>query len=211
MLAFMILRQLRNAESSSFTYVVGDKKYLRAVIIDPVTAHVGRDLRLVRDLGLTPEYVLLTHCAPDLEQAARIIRGQTGARIASGNGATKNTDLIVKGGNVLKFGGHEVRVLATPGAAAGSVSYLVGQRVFTGSVLSVRACGHGYSAVDPNELFDSVVNVLFALPDEIIVYPTHDEGGVAMTTIGAERRFNPALAARDRAAFIARCAESAPQ
>jgi len=205
----MILRQLRNVETTSFTYVVGDRKCLRAVIIDPVTVHVDRDLRILWELALTPDYVLLTHRDSDRDAAARVLRDRTGARIVSGDSAAKDVDLIVKGGDTLKFGRHEVHVLGTPGASEGSVSYLIGQRVFTGDVLSVRACGHGSVDLNPNELFDSVVNVLFALPDDTLVYPGYDEGGVAVTTIGAERRFNPNFIARDRASFVAKYRDGA--
>jgi glyoxylase-like metal-dependent hydrolase (beta-lactamase superfamily II) len=200
----MILRQLRNPESSSFTYVVGDRKHSRAVLIDPVPAHCERDLTVLSELGLTLDYVLVTHRGPDHELAARLIRERTGARVACGEGGVAGADLIVHDGDVLRFGQREVRVLSTPGNAEGSVTYLVGRRAFTGAVLCVRGCGRVPGRSDPSELFDSVVNVLFALPDETLVYPGQDGGGVSHTTIGAERHFNPDVARRDRASFIDR-------
>ncbi len=199
----MILRQIRNRSRSSFTYLVGDAKTQSAVLIDPTPEQVDHDLGLLDSLGLKLDYVLLTHRDRDHAAAARAIRQQTGARLVQGEGAGEGADLIVHGGDHLKIGPQDVTVLSTPGAA-GSVSFLIGRRVFTGDVLAVRACGNRCVPADAGKLFDSVVDVLFALPDDTLVYPAHDEGGVPVTTIGAERRFNPDVASRDRAAFVAR-------
>jgi glyoxylase-like metal-dependent hydrolase (beta-lactamase superfamily II) len=79
--------------------------------------------------------------------------------------------------------------------------------VFTGGALSVRHCGNGDTTlIDPNRLYDSVVDVLFQLPEETLVYPAHHHGGVTVTTIGAERRYNPDLALGNREAFVERYA-----
>jgi glyoxylase-like metal-dependent hydrolase (beta-lactamase superfamily II) len=83
------------------------------------------------------------------------------------------------------------------------VSYLLDDRVFTGDALLVRGTGRtDFQNGNAGQLYDAITQVLFALPDETLVYPGHDYKGRTVTSIGEERRFNPRLAGKDRAAFI---------
>ena len=49
----MIFRQLFDAKTSTYTYLVGDESTRKAVLIDPVLEQVDRDLALIRELGHT--------------------------------------------------------------------------------------------------------------------------------------------------------------
>ncbi|OYZ18627.1 MAG: hypothetical protein B7Y39_13315 [Bdellovibrio sp. 28-41-41] len=42
-------------------------------------------------------------------------------------------------------------------------------------------------------LFNSVRNILFALPEETIIYPGHDYKGHTSSSIGEEKKFNSRL------------------
>jgi sulfur dioxygenase len=76
--------------------------------------------------------------------------------------------------------------------------------VFTGDTLLVRGCGRtDFQNGDPGTLYDSITNVLFALPDETIVWPGHDYRGHTQSTIGEEKRHNPRIAEHSREEFIA--------
>lgn len=63
----MLFRQLFEAESSTFTYLLADDKApgKPAVLIDPVIETYERDAALIEQLGLTLVYALNTHAHAD--------------------------------------------------------------------------------------------------------------------------------------------------
>jgi glyoxylase-like metal-dependent hydrolase (beta-lactamase superfamily II) len=89
--------------------------------------------------------------------------------------------------------------------------------VFTGDTLFVGDVGrpdlHGEAntALYAGQLYDSLFGKLLKLDDMVEVYPSHFAGSICgrtmsgkpSSTIGFERRFNPALQYTDREAFIA--------
>ena len=200
----MLFRQLFDAQSSTFTYLLADAATHEAVLIDPVAEQVERDLQLLRELDLTLVYVLDTHVHADHVTAAGLLRERTGAKTVSSRKGAPCADVHVVAGDVIRVGGLELQVLATPGHTDDSVSYLVGDRVFTGDSLLVRGCGRtDFQNGSPTELHASITKVLFALPDPVTVYPGHDYRGHSLTTIGEEKRHNPRIARRTVAEFVA--------
>ncbi|HTJ83760.1 MAG TPA: MBL fold metallo-hydrolase [Polyangiaceae bacterium] len=199
----MILRQLFDAESSTYTYLLADPATKQAALIDPVLGQADRDLKLIADLGLALTLVLDTHVHADHVTAAGEIRRRTGARTASASDAPC-VDVRLAGGAVLPLGELEIRVLATPGHTDDSLSYHVGRYVFTGDALLVRGTGRtDFQNGDPIELYDSITRVLFALPDDTVVLPGHDYKGFTSTTIDEEKRLNPRVAGKSRDEFVA--------
>ena len=63
--ANFVFRQLFEKESSTYSYLLGDKVSKEAVLIDPVLETVERDLKLVKDLGLKLKYGINTHMHAD--------------------------------------------------------------------------------------------------------------------------------------------------
>ena len=61
----LIFHQLFESESSTYTYLLADKKTREAVLIDPVLETVDRDFKLVTDLNLKLKYVVNTHVHAD--------------------------------------------------------------------------------------------------------------------------------------------------
>ena len=200
----MLFRQLFDAKSSTYTYLLADPATREAVLIDPVLEQVERDLQLVRELDLTLTYVLDTHVHADHVTGAGMIRERTGVKTVASRKGAPCADVHVDGGDVIHVGVLELSVLATPGHTDDSVSYLVGDRVFTGDALLVRGCGRtDFQNGDPNALHASITKVLFALPDFTFVYPAHDYRGLTVSTIGEEKRLNPRVAQRSEAEFVA--------
>jgi len=73
--------------AESRTYLVADRESRQAVIIDAVIENVDRDLRLVKELGLTLRYAVETHIHADHITGASLIKDATGAQIVYGPGA----------------------------------------------------------------------------------------------------------------------------
>lgn len=48
---FFFVFQLFDTVSSTYTYLLGDKRSSEAVLIDPVLEHAERDAALIRELG----------------------------------------------------------------------------------------------------------------------------------------------------------------
>lgn len=129
----------------------------------------------------------------------------------------------LKPGDEVELGGLVLRALATPGHTPEHLAYLLldGSRpvaVFTGGSLLVGAVARtdliDRDATDElsRALWRSIHSQLLALPDDVVVYPTHGAGSFCSapagdrrwTTIGAERVANPLLAAPDEDTFVQR-------
>lgn len=198
-----LLRQLFDRESSTYTYLVADPETREAVLVDPVLEQRARDLALVEELGLRLVHVLETHVHADHVTAAGSLRAETGATTIASTRGAPCADRHVSHGEVIRFGAQTLTVLSTPGHTDDSVCYAGDGFVLTGDTLLVRGTGRAdFQNGDPHALHRSITEVLFALPDETIVYPGHDYRGFTCSTIGEERAHNPRLQG-DEAAFVA--------
>ena len=198
------VRQLFDAESSTFTYLLGDRAAGVAALIDPVREHVERDLTLVAQLGLRLTHVFDTHVHADHVTGAGELRARVGARTHASAIGAPCVDVPLHDGDVVTVGAIALTTLATPGHTDDGITLAMAGAVFTGDTLLVRGCGRSdFQNGDAGALYDSVTTRLFALPDATIVYPGHDYRGHTASTIGEERAHNPRLAGRSRDEFIA--------
>jgi len=190
-----LFHQLFESESSTYTYILADKETLESVIIDPVLETVNRDLQLIKELGLKLKYILETHVHADHITGAAKIADATGAKIAlSAAAQAEGAQLALNDGATLQFGSHTIKAITTPGHTNSCMCYLVGDRVFTGDTLMIRANGRtDFQQGSAETLYKNVHSKLFTLPDETLVYPAHDYKGFTSSSIGAEKKFNHRL------------------
>ena len=191
----MLFRQLFEPVTSTYTYLLADEATRQAVLIDPVLDEVETYKSLLASLNLTLIYTLETHVHADHVTAAAVLRAQLGSQSAvHADGGAACADLLLKGGDELKVGNLLIQVLYTPGHTAGDVSYLAGDRVFTGDALLIGGCGRtDFQEGSADRLFDSIHSHLFTLPGETLVYPGHDYKGRTVSTIAEERTSNARL------------------
>jgi glyoxylase-like metal-dependent hydrolase (beta-lactamase superfamily II) len=197
--------QLFDPASSTFTYILFASGSSEAVLIDPVDAYWERDLLHLQRLGLTLTYLLETHAHADHVTAAGKLRDMTGAKAAVPSGCgIPPADVQLADGDVVRFGlEEEIRVMHTPGHTAGSMSYVWRGNVFTGDALLINGCGRtDFQNGSAEALYDSLVNKLFKLPDDTLVWPAHDYRGQMVSTIGWEKLHNDRIANRSLGDFV---------
>lgn len=217
----MIFHQLHNEESGCLSYLIGCGQSGQAVIVDPGRDRVDDYIRLARRRGLRITHILETHTHADHISGNRDLAALTRARILLHRASPAVFDHErLADGDALDLGGVRLQVLHTPGHTPDSVCLLVTDRsrssepwfVLTGDTLFVGDVGRPDlgGARAAAELWESLRGTLLRLPDTVEVYPGHGAGslcGRAMSaktasTIGFERRFNPALQARSREEFV---------
>ena len=225
----MIFQQLINEESGCLSYLIGCGEAGRAVIVDPGRDRVAEYLRIARKKGLRITHVVETHTHADHISGNRDLVAATQAAVVLHRSSPAVFEHeSVQDGDVLRVGNVELKMLHTPGHTPDSMSILVTDRsrgdqpwfVLTGDALFVGSVGRpdlgGARAAE--DAYDSLTRVLLPLDDSVEVYPGHGAGsmcGRAMSaktgsTIGFERRFNPALQFRDKARFVDFLMEGVP-
>ena len=196
--------QLFDPGSSSYTYVLADASTRDALIIDPVDEQLERDLAVLHEHGWRLAWTVETHAHADHITSAAQLAEHAGARTAAPQGCNIGTAAVqLKHGDVLRFGGEELRALHTPGHTAGSMSFLWRDHVFTGDTLLINGCGRSdFQSGSSAQLYRSITEVLFSLPDATMVWPGHDYNGRSHSTIGQERRSNARVAGKSLAEFV---------
>jgi sulfur dioxygenase len=201
----MIFRQLLDPDSCTLTYLIADPSSHEAVIIDPVKSQVPLLLAILSEQQSKLKYVLRTHVHRPRRTDSAGLSEATGARYLIG--AANPADIVaerLKEGDSLQFGGQQIQVIETPGHTPGCVSYLWLDRVFCGDVMEIGGCGQAEDETDPGVMFDSVIDKLFPLADETLVFPCHDYSGRTVSTVAEERKRNSAFSGVSRDLFIAR-------
>ncbi len=212
--------QLFDPASSTYTYVLFDEVTREALIIDPVDEQLERDLAVLRQHGLNLVCTVETHAHADHITSAGLLAEHAGARTAAPSGCGITTAAVqLHDGDTLAFGSELLRALHTPGHTAGSMCYhwvpvqlakpdAAGQsapkHVFSGDTLLINGCGRtDFQSGSAEDLYQSLTQILFALPDDTIVWPGHDYQGRRRSTIGAEKTSNSRIAGKSLAEFCA--------
>lgn len=190
----MIFRQLYDATSSTYTYLLGDESSREAMLIDPVFEQVQRDLALIRELKLDLKLVVDTHAHADHITAAWVLKQKTGCLIASGEAVeAENVDLPLQDGQTFGVANIALEARSTPGHTSGCMTYVLADqsKAFTGDALLIRGCGRSdFQQGDPARLYQSINGQIFTLPDSCTLYPAHDYNGRTSTSVAEEREFN---------------------
>ncbi len=191
----MLFRQLFDAESSTYTYLLAARAGGEALLIDPVQGQTGLYLQLIEELGLKLVIALDTHTHADHITALGDLRSATACTTLMGERTRAEcVSAQFRDGEVLGCDGVQLRALYTPGHTDESFSLVGADRVFTGDVLLIRGTGRtDFQNGDPRDSYDSIFNKLLRLPDETLVYPAHDYRGCTVSTIAEERQWNPRL------------------
>ncbi len=193
-------------ENAYFFY---DENTKDAVVVDP--GGESKKLNMfIKENGLKIHAVLLTHGHFDHIQAADKIKEVTGAKIIAcqyeedllnspklnmskhmtGQEITVTADIFLNDGDVFTFADHKLQVMYTPGHTKGGVSFYSEEEgcCFVGDTLFCESVGRSdFEGGSTEELFSSIKDKLFNLPNDTIIYSGHGQA----TTIGHEKKYNP--------------------
>ena len=190
-----IFRQLFDATSSTYTYLLADEG--QALLIDPVFEQAARDQALLRELGLRLRATLETHVHADHVTGAWLHRQRSGSQILLAQAAgAQGADRLLRHGDTVAFGRRRLHCRATPGHTAGCMSYVLDDEsmAFTGDALLIRGCGRtDFQQGSAATLFASVHQQLLSLPAHCLLYPGHDYRGLTASSVAEERSYNPRL------------------
>lgn len=205
----MIFRQFFDAASSTYTYLLASGAGREALIIDPVKEQVGQYLQAINELGVRLVRAIDTHTHADHITGLGDLRDATGCITVMGEFTQAQcVSEAIREGEVLNLDGMRLQALYTPGHTDESFSFVLRpeqpKAVFSGDVLLIRGSGRtDFQGGDPEKSWDSIVNKLFALPDDTLLYPAHDYKGWTCSSIGEEKRHNPRLAGKSKAEYVA--------
>ena len=194
----MIFRQLFDPQSSTYTYLLACPATREAVLIDPVFEHARRDAALIQELGFRLLWTLETHVHADHVTGAALLRRSLGSKVAlSRDGGAAGADRTLVDGEKIAFGKRFLEAQATPGHTNGCMTFVLDDKsmAFTGDTLLIRGCGRtDFQQGDAHQLFRSVREKIFSLPDACLLYPGHDYKGLTASSVGEEKMYNPRLA-----------------
>ena len=196
-----------------------------AAIIDPLREIQPYLKRLEKD-GVKLKYIFETHFHADFVSGHVDLSKKTGSPIIYGPNASCEFDCVsAKDGEEFKLGAITFVVLHTPGHTMESTTYLLKNEdgkdhcIFSGDTLFLGDVGRpdlAQKAADMTQdqlaglLYDSLMNKIMPLADDVIVYPAHGAGSACgknmmketVDTLGNQKRMNYALNQPNKVAFI---------
>lgn len=97
---------------------------------------------------------------------------------------------FLKDGDEFSIGNTKIKAIATPGHTEGGMCYLIDGKLFSGDTLFKECVGRtDLTGGNFEKIRSSVLDTLFKLDDDTIVYPGHGSS----TTIGYEKQHNEIL------------------
>jgi hydroxyacylglutathione hydrolase len=161
--------------SDNYGVLIRDAEHNVVAAIDAPDAKAVAAALQAKGWRLT--HILTTHHHGDHTAGNLALKGETKCTIIGPRAEAAKVpgiDKQVGEGDTFKFGGHEVRVLDTPGHTAGHISYVIPSAgvAFVGDTLFAIGCGR---VIEGNaQMMWASLEKLMALPKETAVYCGHE-------------------------------------
>jgi glyoxylase-like metal-dependent hydrolase (beta-lactamase superfamily II)/rhodanese-related sulfurtransferase len=206
------------------SYLVACEAHRAAAVIDP-DRDVAQYVDAAAARGLRITHVIETHLHADHVSGNTDLAARTGAAIYIHEAAgAEFTHEALRDGDVITLGNVRLLVRHTPGHTPDSITLLAvdttragepwlaftGDTLFVGDIGRPDLVGADAARTLAGQMYDSLFGTLLRLDDSLLIFPGHGAGSLCgksigamrSTTLGYERRFNPALTPRPRPEFI---------
>ncbi|MAG37161.1 MAG: MBL fold metallo-hydrolase [Dehalococcoidia bacterium] len=222
----MLFRQVLYPPTGCASYLLGCLSAERLAVVDPHVTLVDEYLRLAEHAESPIVAIVETHIHADHRSGGQELARRTGVPIYLHEAADVDYDHESVGdGAIIDLGNTLLNVLHTPGHTPDSMTLvgsdrrrgtdepwfaLTGDTLFVGDAGRPDLYGEGSAEAFADQLYDSLFDRLMRLDDYLEVWPAHFSGsacgrsisGKPASTIGFERRWNPALQPRSRQEFV---------
>jgi glyoxylase-like metal-dependent hydrolase (beta-lactamase superfamily II)/rhodanese-related sulfurtransferase len=206
------------------SYIVGCEANGTAAVIDP-DREIQKYMDVAQSRGLSITHIIETHLHADHVSGNTDLAARTGADIyvhkASG---AEYEHKPLKHDDILELGNIRLRVMHTPGHTPESITLLIsdttraeepwlaltGDTLFVGDIGRPDLVGVEAARELARNMHESLFEKILPLTDSLLIYPGHGAGSLCgksigamrSTTLGFERKYNSALAPRDREEFV---------
>lgn len=188
----MILEKIVESRMGENTYVVGDEKTKKCIVVDPGANFVDI-MSVVKNNNLTVEYIVLTHGHGDHIANLLKIKEATNAKIVAhedekeilldkrknlsaslpSNTVECDADVYVKDNDIIKIGDLKLKFIHTPGHTPGSMCIKFDKHMLTGDTLFAGSIGRTDFYGGDYKKMEKSLKRLKNQEDDIIVYPGH--------------------------------------
>ncbi|MFT3894201.1 MAG: MBL fold metallo-hydrolase [Anaerolineales bacterium] len=215
------------------SYLVGCEAKGVAAVVDP-DREIQKYLEVAASRGLKITHIIETHLHADHVSGNTDLAARTGADIyVHESSGAEFAHKPLKHDDVLELGNIRLKVLHTPGHTPESMTLLIADTTraeepwlaLTGDTLFVGDMGRpdlvGMEAARElaNNMYDTLTEKILPLNDSLMIYPGHGAGSLCgksigsmkSTTLGFERKYNPALSPRERKSFIEYAVSDLPE
>ncbi len=215
------------------SYIIGCEAHGVAAVVDP-DRDVQKYLDAAAQRGLRITHIFETHLHADHVSGNSDLAKRTGATIfIHEDSGAEFPHQPLKHGDVLWLGNIRLEIRHTPGHTPESITLLVsdttraeepwlaltGDTLFVGDIGRPDLVGADSARQLAGEMYHSLHKQLLPLNDSLLIFPGHGAGSLCgksigamrSTTLGYERRHNPALAERSPEEFVAFATANLPE
>lgn len=183
-------------ESSKDSVVIDPVMDFNPVNGETSNHSVEKLVKFINDNNLNLKYILETHAHADHLTGAKVLKSfYPQAMVAIGENITKvqevfkdklemdmttngeQFDVLLKDEQIINAGSIAIKTIFTPGHTPACSSFLIDDMIFTGDALFMPDFGTGrcdFPAGSSKDLYHSVHEKLYSLPDETRVFTGHD-------------------------------------
>ena len=206
------------------SYIVGCEAQGVAAVIDP-DRNVQKYLDVAKSRGLKITHIIETHLHADHVSGNTDLAQRTDADIYIHNASgAEYPHKPLHPEDVIELGNIRLRAVHTPGHTPESITLLVsdttraeepwlaltGDTLFVGDIGRPDLVGMEAARSLAADMYESLFEKILPLGDGLLIYPGHGAGSLCgksigamrATTLGYERKYNPALAPRERDEFV---------